>query len=122
MDILFLAPSYNNLYMPILKAMKDAGHNVTYVEDVQFSRSPYYPVSGYKDKIKKLLKLLYFKLCKVEENYWKTKINAIPELSKKYGIDGETANKVGNRLARCGAEVWQAGFRCSHRCSQSNDC
>lgn len=86
MNILFLAPSYNNLYLPILKAMQEAGHNVTYVEDIEFKHSPYYRGKGNKSLVKRLLKFVYYKILNAEKRYWKSKIKQNPSLSHNFDL------------------------------------
>lgn len=86
MKILFLTPTYNNLYLPILKAMEVAGHQVVYIEDKDFKYSPYYRGNGCLFLLKRLLKLAYFKFYDVENKYWKYQIKHNPLISDKFDL------------------------------------
>lgn len=86
MRILFLAPVYNNLYLPILKAMTEAGHEVVYVEDKEFKYSPYYKGCGDVSRLKRGIKYIYYKLFDVENRYWRFQIKHNPQLSREFDL------------------------------------
>lgn len=86
MNILFLAPSYNNLYIPVLNAMRRAGHNVIYIEDKELRFTPYRKDKGWLGWIKRKIKYLYYFIFNIEKRYWEKKIRCNYELSNRFDV------------------------------------
>lgn len=83
MNILFLAPSYMGLYLPIVQELKKQGHKVFWIEDVMLPYDWNIPWRGWHDRMFRKIKGV---LDNSFVNYWRTKINEIPELSDSYDI------------------------------------
>lgn len=83
MRILFLAPTYLDLYKPIETEMIRQGHDVVYIEDKQLRTDCYY--KGY-NRIKKFCFKSFNSILNIYPKYWKCLIESDGRLSKSFDL------------------------------------
>lgn len=83
MKILFLAPDYLNLHMPIIKELEKEGHVVHHIKDQMLTFDWHYPYLGCHDKFFKYLKA---SINHFFQKYWRDIIKEDSEIIKYYDI------------------------------------
>ena len=83
MKILFLAPDYLDLHIPIIKELEKEGHTVHYIKDKMFTFDWHYPYLGYHDRLFKYLKA---SINHSFQKYWTDIIKKDSEITKYYDI------------------------------------
>lgn len=82
MNILFIAPSYIDLYKPIKKELERKGHEVAYYEDINLKFDSNFRVKTCKNSIKKAISLIFH----YPRYYWKKQIRNNEILKAKYDL------------------------------------
>ena len=83
MNILLLAPTYQDLYKPIIEELEKIGHHVTFIEDIVL---PYSFLYKNKKTWKKRVYEKIFTVGKVPERYWEKMIAKSPLLNQFYEV------------------------------------
>lgn len=81
MKICLLAPTYMELYLPIIKELKKQGHEVTFVEDKMFDFDWKYPYRGFIDRLKRKCDCFIHKRF---EKYWDSVFSARNDLEQYF--------------------------------------
>lgn len=82
MRILFLAPTYQDLYKPILEELKKV-HEVYYMKDIELPTDSFH-ANG--NPLKKAVFSLYNRIFHVYEKYWDRMFENQPELNKPFDV------------------------------------
>lgn len=86
MRILFIAPTYQRLYLPILNQMESDGHSVLFLEDKVIVGDHYRRASSKIWELYRRIKRWYSTRRYVYEKYWESVIGTTPELSSAFDV------------------------------------
>lgn len=86
MRILFLAPKYQSLYLPILQELERGGNDVVFIEDYEIPGDHYRHSRSILWELYRCVKRAKSSIQNVFQDYWARKIDEMPQLSSSFDL------------------------------------